>query len=78
MTNNTAGPARMLLVDIGTPPGFAVRPDGLEKLKAAGEIDRYTLTARGVIVYVGLVPASGRLEITYDMMALMPLKAAAA
>ena len=78
VTNNTARAARMLLVDIGTPPGFVVRPDGLEKLKAAGKIDRYTLTARGVIVYVGLVPAGGKLEIGYDMVALMPLKAVAA
>ncbi len=78
VTNNTARAARMLLVDIGTPPGFVVRPGGLEKLKAAGKIDRYTLTSRGVIVYVGLIRAGGTLEIGYDMVALMPLKAVAA
>ena len=50
----------------------------MEKLKAAGKIDRYTLTARGVIVYVGLVRAGGSMEIRYDMVALMPLKVAAA
>ena len=78
VTNNTSASARMLLVDIGTPPGFVVRPEGLEKLKAAGKIDRYTLTARGVIVYVPSVPAGGSLEISYEMAARMPLNAVAA
>ncbi|KPJ74785.1 MAG: hypothetical protein AMS14_04805 [Planctomycetes bacterium DG_20] len=77
VTNRTATDARMVLVDIGTPPGFAVRPAGLEKLRERGAIQRYTLTARGVIVYLDRLPAGRTLAITYEMTARMPLRAVA-
>jgi hypothetical protein len=76
--NRTGSAARMLLADIGTPPGFAVDPTGLEKLRADGKIDRYTLTARGVIVYINTIAAGDELRIKYAMIAKMPLKAVAA
>ncbi len=75
--NRTGATANMPLVDIGTPPGFAVRSEGLEKLKAAGRIARYTITARGVIVYLTELAPKTTLEIEYDMVARMPLKAKA-
>ncbi len=76
--NASGQTANMLLADIGTPPGFSVDPAGLDKLRAAGKIDRYTLTARGVIVYITSLPAGGSLDITYALTARMPLVAVAA
>jgi hypothetical protein len=77
VTNRTGLAARMLIVDLGTPPGFVVRPGGLEKLRAAGTIERYTLTARGVIVYLRTLEAGASVRIEYEMAAKMPLRAVA-
>ena len=78
VTNNTEVRQQMLLVDIGTPPGFAVRAGALDKLQAQGRIDRYTVTARGVIVYVDSLNPGESLSIRYRMVARMPLHAVAA
>ena len=75
--NNTLAKADMLVVDIGTPPGFAVRAGGLEFLRTVGTIERYSLTARGVIVYLRSLAAREQVTIEYAMAANMPLKAVA-
>ena len=70
--------ANMLLADVGTPPGFAVNTTTLEKLKASGKIDRYTVTARGVIFYINKLDAGSSMTLEYKMTAKIPLKAQAA
>jgi len=76
--NRSGEDAKVLLVDLGTPPGFSVDPTGLDALVKAGRIDRYTLTARGVIVYVPAIAAGSDLKIAYDIRARYPVRAAAA
>jgi len=75
VTNRGADQADVLLVDVGTPPGFVVRPAGLDALVARGTIRRYTLSARGVIVYLDRLPVGGSVSIRYDIAATMPIKA---
>lgn len=70
--------AKVLLVDLGTPPGFTVDPAALDRLRDTGAIDRYTLTARGVILYVPVIAARSALNVEYDMRARYPVRAAAA
>lgn len=75
--NDTPADAEMPLIDIGTPPGFVVRAEGLEKLVQRGVISRYTITARGVIVYMDTLPARSKVTLTYEMVPTMPIRALA-
>ncbi len=75
--NETTAAAEMPLIDIGTPPGFVVRAEGLEKLRQRGVISRYTITARGVIVYMDKLPARSKVTLTYEMVPTMPIRAKA-
>jgi hypothetical protein len=78
ITNNSAELARVLLADVGTPPGFSVDPSELDKLQGQGKIDRYTIAARGVILYIPEVKAQDKLNLSYKLTARMPLSAVAA
>jgi hypothetical protein len=77
VTNRGDAQADMLVVDLGTPPGFVVRPGGLDRLVRRRTIQRYTLTARGMIVYLERLAAGESLEIGYEIAATMPIKAVA-
>jgi hypothetical protein len=77
VTNRGQTEARMLLVDLGTPPGFAVDPRALDGLREKGVIQRYTVTGRGVIVYLAKLDAAQSVTLEYDITARMPLKAVA-
>jgi len=78
ITNTSAATANMLLADVGTPPGFSVDKTGLEKLRAAGKIERYTVTGSGVIFYISKLNGRASLTLEYRMTAKIPLKAQAA
>jgi hypothetical protein len=78
ITNNSPESARVLLADVGTPPGFSVDPSELDKLQVQGKIDRYTIAARGVILYIPEVKARDKLNLSYKLTARMPLSAVAA
>ncbi len=78
VTNNASTPARMLMVDVGTPPGFAVQAEDLDRLKSRGAIERYTLTGRGVIIYLSNLQAGQGLSLDYHIVARMPLRAVTA
>ncbi|MDP6543129.1 MAG: MG2 domain-containing protein [Phycisphaerae bacterium] len=78
ITNTANAPANMLLADVGTPPGFSVDTTTLEKLRAAGKIDRYTVTSHGVIFYISKLSAGMSITLEYRMTARIPLKAQAA
>jgi hypothetical protein len=78
ISNNSTAAARVLLADVGTPPGFSVDPSELDKLQAKRTIDRYTVAARGVILYIPEVKAQDKLKLSYKLTARMPLSAVAA
>jgi len=78
LTNRTDATVHMVMADVGVPPGFGVDGAELDKARSAGRIERYTLTARGVIIYLNRLDARGRLELGFRMKARMMLKAQAA
>ena len=75
ITNTSDAAANMLLADVGTPPGFSVSTTALEKLRAAGKVERYTVTASGVIFYISKLDARASITLEYQMTAKIPLKA---
>ncbi len=70
-----AGIARMVLLDLGIPPGFAVQTDDLNALVERQLISRYDLTGRQVIVYVENMSSEQPLTFSYRLKARFPLRA---
>lgn len=75
--NSGAAPAELPLADVGIPPGFSVRRDGLERLQDQGLIDRYTITPRSVILYLPTMQPGKRVKLSWQMAPRMPLRGVA-
>ena len=71
------GVARMAVLDLGVPPGFAVLTEDLSLLVERGVISRYELAARQVIIYLEDFSSEKPLTFSYRMRAKYPLKAKA-
>jgi hypothetical protein len=69
------GVARMVLLDLGIPPGFAVQAEDLNALVARGTIERYDLTGRQIIVYLEDFSSEKTLTFSYRLRARFPLRA---
>jgi uncharacterized protein YfaS (alpha-2-macroglobulin family) len=67
--------AKMIIIDLGIPPGFQVLTDDFAKLVSQGKIERYSVTARGIIVYLDQLAPQETLEFSYRLKARMPLRA---
>jgi len=70
-----AGGARMLLVDLGLPPGFNVLNQDLNSLVASGQIQRYDLTARQLLIYLENFSSEQPLTFQYRLQARFPMRA---
>jgi len=75
VTNNRRGRAKMVIVDLGLPPGFTLIPDNLNKLVEKSVIEKYSTTGRQIIVYLREVDHAKPVEIKYQLLAKYPLKA---
>ncbi|MHC4193811.1 MAG: hypothetical protein ACYSP9_06515, partial [Planctomycetota bacterium] len=75
VTNNRRGKAKMVIVDLGLPPGFTLIPDNLNRLVEKKVIEKYSTTGRQIIVYLREVGHSQPVEISYQLLAKYPLKA---
>jgi hypothetical protein len=75
VTLQTPGVARMVLVDLGLPPGFAVLSEDLDALVEKGIISRYELTGRQIIVYLEDLESGQLVEFGYRLRARFPLRA---
>ena len=73
--NNRQGKAKMVIVDLGLPPGFTLIPDKLNKLVEEETIEKYSTTGRQIIVYLREVENGVPIEIQYQLLAKYPLKA---
>jgi uncharacterized protein YfaS (alpha-2-macroglobulin family) len=73
--NNRAGAARMVLVDLGLPPGFKLMPEKLEKLVKSGRIEKFSVTGRQIIVYLRELVDGDPIELEYQLLAKYPLRA---
>ncbi|CEK16141.1 large extracellular alpha-helical protein [Chthonomonas calidirosea] len=73
--NNTDSTVEMPLIDLGVPPGFTVETDGLEEAVKARTIDKYTVAARQIIVYLQKLTPNQAITLRYKVRALFPVKA---
>jgi uncharacterized protein YfaS (alpha-2-macroglobulin family) len=79
--NNTAAKAKMVMIDLGIPPGFEPTGEDFAELlemtrgRDGGKLEKYTITARQVILYLdGLNPRQAA-EFTYRLRAKFPVRA---
>lgn len=70
-----SGVVKMLLVDLGLPPGFTVLSEDLSRLVEQGVIARYELTGRQVIIYLEDFASGQPLQFSYRLRARFPLRA---
>jgi uncharacterized protein YfaS (alpha-2-macroglobulin family) len=75
VTNNRRGKAKMIIVDLGLPPGFTLIPDKLNRLVESEVIEKYSTTGRQIIVYLREAEYAKPIEIKYQLLAKYPLKA---
>ncbi|UCF66393.1 MAG: hypothetical protein JSV80_11410 [Acidobacteriota bacterium] len=75
VSNETPAGMKMVLVDIGVPPGFTVLADRLEQLVVDDVIEKFTLTGRQIIVYIDELSAQQTIAIDYDLLARFPVEA---
>lgn len=74
---NRPGTANMVMVDLGTPPGFQVLAEDLEALLDKKVIQRYTITGRQVILYLEKLEGGKPVEFRYRLKAKFPIRARA-
>jgi len=74
-TNNRPKAAKMIIVDIGTPPGFKVITPDLESLVEKGTMSKYEMTPRQVITYFKEIGGNQTIEFSYKIQARFPLRA---
>jgi hypothetical protein len=68
------GEARMAVVDLGVPPGFAVLTDELDAAVKNGKLSRYEMAGRQIILYLENVRAGETVALNYDLQAKFPLR----
>jgi uncharacterized protein YfaS (alpha-2-macroglobulin family) len=79
--NNTAARAKMVMIDLGIPPGFEASGEDFAELvemsrgRAGGKLEKYTITAKQVILYLdGLNPKQAA-EFDFRLRAKFPVRA---
>ncbi|HUV04257.1 MAG TPA: alpha-2-macroglobulin family protein [Armatimonadota bacterium] len=72
---NGSGTANMVMVDLGTPPGFQVMAEDLEALVGGKVVQRYTITSRQVILYFEKLEGGKPVEFKYRLKAKFPIRA---
>jgi uncharacterized protein YfaS (alpha-2-macroglobulin family) len=79
--NNTPASAKMIMVDLGVPPGFEPSGEDFAALVDAtrgrngGRLQKYTITAKQVILYFDGLTPNQTVEFTYSLRAKYPLRA---
>ncbi len=69
------GTANMVIVDLGTPPGFEVMAEDLEQLVKDKTFQKYSLTGRQAIIYIEKVESGKPLTFKYRLKAKFPIRA---
>jgi len=68
-------PTYMVIVDLGIPPGFNVDGGDFAEMVAAKKIEKFTITARQVTLYLGDVKPGDVMKFTYTLKPKYPIKA---
>jgi len=75
VVNNMSGAAPMVMVDLPIPPGFTLDRDDFRAMIDAGNIEKFEVTSRSVIVYLRNLSPGEPLVLRYELRATMPLRA---
>jgi uncharacterized protein YfaS (alpha-2-macroglobulin family) len=75
LTYTGLGNLKLLIADLGIPPGFTVVTDDLDGLKEAGLITRYDIAGRQLILYVQELQPNKPLNLGYRIKAQYPITA---
>ena len=75
--NNAPGEMKMVMVDLGIPPGFEVQQNTLWDLVETGKVQRFETTGRQIILYLETMKSGESLELSYKMQAKFVIKAKA-
>lgn len=73
VTNRSDAGLKMVMVDLGVPPGFQVLTDRLEAQVSAGEIMRYELPGQQVTIYLEAIAPGAVVDLSFDVQARYPL-----
>jgi len=79
--NNTEETARMVMIDLGIPPGFELLTEDLEAFReksagaAAGSLEKFSLTATQAILYFNGLAPNSTLELRFRLRAKYPIRA---
>ena len=76
VVNNDPRAANMVVIDLGLPPGFSLMTEDFDKLVESKVIQKYTVAARQIIVYLDKLASRKPLEFSYRLRAKFPIKAA--
>jgi uncharacterized protein YfaS (alpha-2-macroglobulin family) len=76
VVNNDPRDCNMVVIDLGLPPGFEVLSEDLQGLVSEGTIEKYSLAARQIIIYLDRLASRKPLEFSYRLRAKFPVKAA--
>jgi hypothetical protein len=68
-------PTYMVIVDLGIPPGFTVDGGDFAEMVKAKQIEKFTVTARQVTLYLGDVKPGGVKSFEYALKPKYPIKA---
>jgi hypothetical protein len=71
----TPGEAGTVIVDLGIPPGFVPVTEDLQALVDSGQVQRYELTGRQIILYLTNVRSGEVYSFNYRLLARYPLQA---
>jgi hypothetical protein len=72
---NGKEPTFMVIVDLGLPPGFTVDPGDFAELVGAKKIQKFSVTARQVTLYLGDVKPEGVYSFEYTLRPKYPIRA---
>ncbi|HKP84922.1 MAG TPA: hypothetical protein VJZ26_02420, partial [Blastocatellia bacterium] len=79
--NNTPAKAKMIMVDLGIPPGFEPSAEDFAALvedtraKSGGKLEKFTITAKQIILYFDGLNARQRIEFSFKLRAKFPVRA---
>ena len=75
IANNRPGSAKMVIVDLGIPPGFEVQTGDLDELLGSQVFQKYSLTGRQIIIYLEEVENGNPITFSYRLRAKFPIRA---
>ena len=72
---NGKEPTSMVMLDLGIPPGFTVEAGDFAEMVAAKKVNKFNVTSRQVILYLGDVKPDEVLTFEYTLKPKYPIKA---